>query len=136
MAEIRRILVIDDDREIIRGLVYRLKANRYEVQVAHGGAEGLAAVTLSAPDAVVLDIRMPDMDGLTVLSKLKAAKETHEIPVIMCSASLVDQKDALDRGASFFVQKPFDAKVLVAAIQALSQGSPDGGQGPEILPKS
>ena len=121
MGEIRRILVVDDDREIARGLSYRLKAKGYEVQAAHGGEQGFTLACEERPDAVVLDIRMPDVDGLTVLSRLKDHPETKSIPVIMCSASLVDQKDALDRGASFFVQKPFEAEVLLAAIEAVSR---------------
>lgn len=120
MGEIRQILVVDDDREITRGLSYRLRAKGYEVKTAHGGEQGLTMANEHTPDAIVLDIRMPDVDGLTVLSRLKEDSQTSEIPVIMCSASLVDQKDALDRGASFFVQKPFDAPVLLAAIEAVS----------------
>jgi DNA-binding response OmpR family regulator len=116
------VLLVDDDREITRGLMYRLRAKGYTVETAHGGNEGLAAVATCNPDAIILDIRMPDIDGLTVLSKLKADAQTSQIPVIMCSASLVDRKDALDLGASFFVQKPFDAAAIVAAIGAVSPG--------------
>lgn len=124
MGEGQRILIIDDDHEIARGLGIRLKAKGYEVATAHGGKEGLALASEYKPDAIILDIRMPDMDGLTVLSGLQDGARTSSIPVVMCSASLVDQKDALDRGASFFVQKPFDAPVLFAAIEAVMKQTP------------
>ncbi len=124
MAEIQRVLIVDDDREIIRGLMYRLKAKGYDVTTAHGGEDGLTTATVDPPDAIVLDIRMPDIDGLTVLSRLRESEATRSVPVIMCSASLVDQKDALDRGASFFVQKPFDAQTLLAALEAVALQAP------------
>lgn len=120
MAESLTVLIVDDDREIARGLMYRLKAKGYLVETAHGGEEGLAKANHAPPDAIILDIRMPDVDGLTVLSRLKEGGKTRSVPVIMCSASLVDQKDALERGASFFIQKPFDAVVLIAAIEAVT----------------
>ena len=124
MADIRRILIVDDDREITRGLTYRFKAKGYDVVTAGGGEEGLAMASKHKPDAIILDIRMPDIDGLTVLSRLKDDPATNPIPVIMCSASLVDQKDALERGASFFVQKPFEAPVLLASIEAVALQTP------------
>jgi len=101
--------------------MHRFKAKGYEVEVANNGHDGLAAATQKRPDVILLDIRMPDVDGLTVLSRLKDDAQTQSIPVIMCSASLVDQKDALNRGASFFVQKPFEAAVLLAAVTAISE---------------
>jgi len=129
MVKTDRILVVDDDQEITRGLSYRLKAKGYEVIIANGGKEGLATARDQQPDGIVLDIRMPDINGLTVLSELKQDQQTSWIPVIMCSASLVDQREALDRGASFFVQKPFDATRLLAAIEAsLLQTTAVGGQ--------
>ena len=118
------ILVVDDDHEITRGLTFRLKAKGYLVLTANGGNQGLATATENIPDAIILDIRMPDIDGLTVLTQLKANPATSRIPVIMCSASLVDQKDALDRGASYFVQKPFESSELLAAIEAATTKEP------------
>lgn len=114
-----RVLVIDDDREIVRGITFRLKAYGYGVLAAHGGEAGFDLAKTHRPDAIILDIRMPDINGLAVLAKLKADDTTRTIPVIMCSASLVDQKEALDLGASFFVQKPFDSAALLSAVQAV-----------------
>ena len=86
------------------------------MHTASGGEQGLALAAAHRPDAIVLDIRMPDVNGLTVLSRLKEDKQLGCIPVIMCSASLVDQRDALDRGASSFVEKPFEAAKIIEAI--------------------
>ena len=119
MAKVKKILIVDDDREITRGLSYRLKAKGYELETAHGGEAGMELAQSFQPDAIILDIRMPDVDGLTVLSRLKEDPATSFIPVIMCSASLVDKKDALNRGASFFVQKPFESQGLLATIEAV-----------------
>jgi DNA-binding response OmpR family regulator len=114
----RRVLVIDDDREIVQGLRTRLEFAGFDVEAAYDGLHGLDAAKASPPDAVLLDIRMPKMDGLAVLRELRLCQATRETPVIMLSASLRDQCTALDEGARFFVQKPYEARAILAALQA------------------
>lgn len=113
-----RVLVIDDDREILHGLQTRLQFAGFDVQTALDGEGGLAAAESWRPDAVLLDIRMPKMDGLTVLRELRRRGATRETPVIMLSASLRDRRTALDEGARFFVQKPYEPRAVLAALQA------------------
>ncbi len=116
-----RVLLVDDDRTIIQALAVRLRALGYDVLTAFDGNSGLALALREQPDAVVLDIRMPGLDGLTVLDRLRDHSATRDLPVIMLSASIVNEHEALDRGASFFLQKPYDAAALIAALQAAIQ---------------
>ena len=118
MPDKLRILVVDDDRAIVQAISVRLRAAGYDVLTAFDGSAGLASATTNRPDTIVLDIRMPGLDGLTVLTKLREQDETKDIPVVMLSASVVDQRNALDIGAQFFLEKPYDAKTLVAAVES------------------
>lgn len=120
MRKKQRILVVDDDREIVRGLCIRLKAAGYEVMTAHDGLAGLEAATELRPDAMLLDIRMPVMDGLAVLAKLRTREETKNLPVIVLSANVAEKAKSrsLNLGARHFVEKPYDAKTIVEALQS------------------
>ena len=120
MPEKRRVLLVDDDREIVRGVSIRLRAAGYEILTAHDGQAGVTTAMEHRPDAIVLDVRMPVMDGLTALAILKVHEETKAIPVVILSASVVDQgkAKALELGARYFLEKPYDAKTLVEAVEA------------------
>lgn len=110
------VLIVDDDRQIAEGTAVRLRAAGYDILMAHNGAEGIAAAHLKSPDAIVLDVRMPVMDGMEALEKLKDSPSTSQIPVVMLSASVVDQDRALDAGARFFVRKPYVGRDLLNAV--------------------
>ncbi|ESQ87734.1 RNA polymerase subunit sigma-54 [Asticcacaulis sp. AC460] len=114
----RKILVVDDD-ENVRLLVKVLLSRRgYEVETAPGGMAGLAALSLSTPDLVLLDISMPDMDGLSFLEKRAQAGHERDIPVIVLSArnSEADIDAAMTLGASNYVAKPFHQDQLLGHI--------------------
>lgn len=113
-----RILIVDDDHQISAGTSIRLQAAGYDTLIAHDGAQGLATAHHQHPDAIVLDVRMPVMDGLECLSQLKNDPATKEIPVVMLSASVVDEEAALDAGARYFLRKPFAGKLLLEAVHA------------------
>jgi two-component system KDP operon response regulator KdpE len=117
MATGARILVIDDEPQIHRFLAPALEANGYEVIKALTGGEGLAAIARRAPDAVILDLGLPDMDGQLVLAK---ARETYEGPIIILSArdKDVEKIEALDHGADDYVEKPFSVGELLARLRA------------------
>ena len=115
-VERKKILVVDDDVEVANAIHCRLDASGFDVQTVHNGFAGLEAAQNSEPDAILLDIRMPEMDGLGVLDKLKSIDGTKTTPVIMLSASHTDQQQALDRGANFFIRKPFKSDAVLAAI--------------------
>jgi CheY-like chemotaxis protein len=117
----KRVLLVDDEQEVLCGESMWLTAAGFDTQPAKDGVEGLEAAIREQPDAIVLDVRMPRKDGLTVMTELQQRDDTKHIPVVMLSASLSDQQRALDAGASFFLPKPYVGKTLVAAVQAAVQ---------------
>lgn len=120
-----RVLVIDDDVHLTRALAAALEREGFEIGVAHSAADGTEKVAMSAPDVVVLDLRLPDEDGVDVIRRLRAWSE---VPVLILSG-VTDQRrrvEALDAGADDFLQKPFGIDELVARLRALlrrSQGA-------------
>jgi two-component system chemotaxis response regulator CheY/two-component system alkaline phosphatase synthesis response regulator PhoP len=117
----RKILIVDDDDEIVRGMSVRLGAAGFQIIAACDGAEALCAVERSLPDVILLDVRMPGIDGLTVLRRLQECDETRHVPVIMLSASLCDQRTALSAGARYFLAKPFRGGELIQFVQQVME---------------
>ena len=119
------VLLIDDDREILRGLSIRLRAAGYAISVAHGGETGLAAAGEIRPDVILLDLRMPVMDGFAVLSRLREQDRTKAIPVVVLSANTAEKarRRALDLGVQYFLEKPYDPKTLIQALRTASDRS-------------
>jgi DNA-binding response OmpR family regulator len=118
MPDPATILIVDDDREIVRGVSLRLEAAGYRMLTAGDAETGIATAIADRPDIIVLDVRLPRRNGLSALSDLKRRPQTKQIPVVMLSASVVDQQAALDAGARFFLRKPYRGDVLVQAIRA------------------
>jgi DNA-binding response OmpR family regulator len=112
-----KVLLVDDDRDIVEASSMRLRSAGFETLAAGDGAEGLALAERHHPDAIVLDVRMPRLDGLSALTELRKNTLTSDIPVIMLSASLLDQQAALDAGARLFVTKPYRSQHLVDAVK-------------------
>jgi two-component system, OmpR family, KDP operon response regulator KdpE len=112
-----KLLVIDDELAIRRFLQISLKAQGYDVYEATSGIEGLQMVTAVHPDLVILDLGLGDLDGLTVLKRLR---EWSEVPVIILTvrASDSDKVALLDAGANDYLTKPFSAAELQARIRA------------------
>ena len=118
-----QILVIDDEPQIHRFLSPALDAAGYDARRADSGQEGLRGIALWSPDAVVLDLGLPDMDGKEVLRR---AREFYEGPIIVLSArdKEAEKIAALDLGANDYVEKPFGVGELLARIRAgLRQGA-------------
>lgn len=113
-----RVLIIDDESEIREGVARWLGAAGYTSFMAGDGEEGLRAATQVGPDAILLDMLMPKLDGMQTLKHLRVDERTQNVPVVMLSASLRDQQRALDAGATFFVPKPYDGRHLVSTVQA------------------
>ena len=127
-----RLLVVDDDRALRDVLRRALTLASYEVRLAESGAEALAEVTSGVPDAVVLDVGLPDIDGLEVCRLLR--REGNRVPVLMLTArdAVSDRIDGLDAGADDYLVKPFDIDELKARLRALlrrtgGDGDLDGG---------
>lgn len=114
----RRILVVDDELEVVDAIESRLRADGFDVATAHDGLTGLKAARQMQPDAILLDVRMPQLDGLAVLRQLKSESATAATPVVVLSASLHDRQTALDGGANFFIQKPYRSKPLIEALDS------------------
>jgi CheY-like chemotaxis protein len=122
MPDRRTILLVDDDRDVLQGATLRLEAAGYRIRVAHDGNEVLRNAVAHRPDAIVLDVRMPHQDGLSALAELQTEERTKDIPVVMLSASLGDQRAALEAGARFFLRKPYSGPMLVNAVnQAIEE---------------
>ncbi len=113
-----RILVIDDEPSLLQALRLRLTHSGFDVLTAADGESGLATAIAATPNLVLLDIGMPKMDGLTVLDHLREHERTKTIPVIILSASHIDRRSALQRGARYFLEKPYDSQVLLTTIKA------------------
>jgi CheY-like chemotaxis protein len=114
----KRILVVDDEKDIVKVLKIRLQGAGYEVLTAYDGASGVLMAHKQKPDLIVLDIRMPAGDGFTVAERLKQAKNTHFIPIIFLTGSPEKKSEerAMGLGARFFVKKPYDPEELLDAI--------------------
>jgi len=110
------VLVIDDEVQIRRLLRITLEANGYRVMDAANGQEGLTGVAMHRPDVVILDLGLPDLDGVAVLKRLR---EWSHVPVIVLSVRdrEEDKIGALDNGADDYVTKPFNAAELLARLR-------------------
>jgi two-component system KDP operon response regulator KdpE len=130
MSDARHVLVVDDEPLILRALGASLGAAGYRVTTAADGASALEAAALRQPAAVVLDLRLPDIDGVEVCRRLR---EWTDVPVIVVSAmdSEVEKIAALDAGADDYVTKPYSVGELLARLRASLRraGEPAGGDG-------
>jgi len=113
----RRVLVIDDEPQTLRVLKATLTAHSYRTDLAAGGHERLAAAAQCQPDIVIVDLGLPDMNGIEVIRSLRRWRR---VPVIVLSASVAssDKVTALDAGADDYVSKPFDVAELMARLRA------------------
>ncbi|HEY7294636.1 MAG TPA: response regulator transcription factor [Dehalococcoidia bacterium] len=125
-SESRRILVVDDDVEIRRFIQIALSDAGYEVQLAAGGAEALAALTDERPALILLDVRMPGVDGWQVLDELRSAAG-EQTPVVVMTASFSGQDRALRSGAQGYLAKPFELSDLLECVDLHSRLALDAG---------
>jgi two-component system response regulator MprA len=124
-----RVLVVDDEPAVRTALERALRLEAYEVELAADGQEALARLADGAPDAVVLDIAMPELDGLEVCRRLRSAGD--RTPVLMLTArdAVDDRVAGLDAGADDYLVKPFALKELKARLRALLRRAGPGGDG-------
>ena len=114
----RSVLIIDDERALLEALAVRFRVAGFNPTTAENGLNGLAAAEAHPPDAIVLDMRMPDLDGFEVLARLKQRAELASIPVIFLSANVQDsaRQSALASGAWAYLTKPYDPREVVATV--------------------
>jgi two-component system KDP operon response regulator KdpE len=128
-----RVLVVDDEPQIRRFLRASLQSHDYTVLEAENGKEAVRSCTTQRPDLVILDLGLPDMDGLEVISLIR---EWSALPIIVLSirSDDADKIDALDRGANDYVTKPFSMGELLARMRvALRQGGREGAESSSVL---
>jgi two-component system, OmpR family, response regulator MprA len=120
-ASVQRVLVVEDDPAIARVLELELGEAGYRVEVTVAGTDGLSAMERERPDLVVLDVRLPDMDGLTVCRR--ARRSGHDMPILMLTAldRVGDRVVGLDAGADDYLAKPFAIEELLARLRALQR---------------
>ena len=113
------ILIVEDEHAVARGIEYALQQEGYTVNLARSGEEGLDAAVSQAPDLVILDVRLPGIDGFEVLRRLRAAGS--KAPVLMLTArdDEVDKVIGLELGADDYVTKPFGLRELLSRVKAL-----------------
>ena len=128
-----KVLVIDDDMDIVMALTVRLCSLAYQVSHATNGADGLKAAREQKPDVIILDIRMPGMDGFEVNRRLKADSVLADVPVIFLSAHAQEavRQAALAAGSGYFLTKPYSVAKLCAAMEAVTTGAAGNGPGRE-----
>ena len=114
-----RILVVDDDHAVRESLRRSLQFNGYDVAMAGDGAEALASIARAAPDAVVMDVMMPRLDGIEATKALRTSG--NDLPIIVLTArdSVGDRVEGLDAGADDYLTKPFALEELLARLRAL-----------------
>ncbi|GGZ36945.1 response regulator [Streptomyces poonensis] len=128
-----RVLVVDDEPQIVRALVINLKARAYEVDSAPDGATALRLAAARHPDVVVLDLGLPDMDGVEVIRGLRGWTR---VPILVLSArhSSDEKVQALDAGADDYVTKPFGMDELLARLRAaVRRAEPAGGGEDDVV---
>jgi DNA-binding response OmpR family regulator len=117
-----RVLVVDDDPALLRALAINLRARHFDVDTAADGATALRHAASSPPDLVVLDLGLPDMDGVDVCRVLRRRSDV-AIIVVTARGEEADRVLALDEGADDYLGKPFDYEELVARVLALARRS-------------
>ncbi len=123
-----RILVVDDDRAVRESLRRSLAFNGYQVELAHDGQAAMAVIDSARPDAMVLDVMMPRLDGLEVCRRLRGAGDDLPILVLTARDAVSDRVAGLDAGADDYLPKPFALEELLARLRALLRRRvPPGG---------
>jgi CheY-like chemotaxis protein len=125
MTSARLVLVADDEEDILTLVSTIVERAGHEVVSVRDGAQALAAIRERRPDLVVLDISMPEVDGLEVLRRVRADGETRELPVLLLSARAqeADVRRGFDTGASAYVKKPFSPSELARRVDELLETS-------------
>lgn len=115
----KKILIVDDEVDVVEVVEMLLETEGYNVLKAYNGKEALDMLETEIPDLVILDIMMPEIDGVEVCRRMRGMDEMSDIPIVMFSAKLsaIDKKDSFDAGADGFITKPFNARGFIAGIK-------------------
>ena len=126
-----RVLIVDDEPQILRAMRINLRARGYEVVVADTGAKALAAAAATSPDIVILDLGLPDLDGVEVIHGLRGWTR---VPIVVLSgrAESRDKVGALDAGADDYITKPFGIDELLARLRAVARRTGEQSTSPIV----
>ncbi len=115
----KKILVVDDEPDFLKVITMRLKANNYEVITATNGKECIEQAKKSSPDIIIMDIMMPELDGIATILKLRTFPQTRSIPVIVCTAvkESEDEIVAQNLQVADYFRKTSDTKNLITKIE-------------------
>jgi two-component system response regulator MprA len=113
------VAIVDDDSAIRSALGRALRMENYDVELFEDGASALKSIQLRAPDAVVLDLQLPDIDGLEVCRRIRRSGDTTPILMLTARNAVNDRVEGLDVGADDYLVKPFDLAELLARLRAL-----------------
>lgn len=137
VAHIAHILVVDDDPDLSSSLAEVLHDEGYDVSCAHDGEEALRALRSAPPDAILLDLTMPVMDGWTFRERQRDDPDLAQIPTVVISAAYADAASVAGLGAAAFLAKPFDVTLLTETLQrvcgtppAVSPAAPERERAP------
>ena len=121
-----KILVVDDDPDLVETVSMMLESNNYEVVAAYGGKEGLEKVRTENPDAVVLDVMMPDLDGFKVCEQIKGDPKLRDIPVLLLTAvasqmhkTKYNPRMGMETEADDYVDKPVEPDEIIRRVEKL-----------------
>jgi two-component system response regulator MprA len=127
-----RVLVIEDDDSVRAAIRRALLLGGYEVLQASNGQEGLLAAGGEVPDAIILDLGLPDIDGMQVCRTLRAAGNRTPILMLTARAAVDDRVDGLEAGADDYLVKPYDVRELQARIKAIMRRHIEGSDGRKL----
>ncbi len=115
----KTILIVDDEPDVLEVVEMLLLSEKYRVLKARNGIEAIEVVSKETPDLVILDIMMPEMDGVEVCRRMRDMDNMRDKPIVMFSAKLsaIDKKESFDAGADGFITKPFNARGFIAGIK-------------------
>jgi DNA-binding response OmpR family regulator len=130
-----KILIIEDEKDIVKMLDYNLKKEGFKTLSAHNGEDGLDMARKENPDLILLDLMLPEMDGLEVCKAIKNEAKTSHIPIIILTAKAqeTDKIVGLELGADDYMTKPFSPRELIARIKAVLRRMKEKDKLPEVL---
>jgi len=118
----KHVLIVDDEPDFLELIAHCLQANGFESSSARDGMEGLDKARRLRPDAVILDVMLPDLDGFTICEMLRNSKATCRIPVLMltCLGGTLSRCNGIYSGANEYLTKPFKIPILIERLRAVT----------------
>ena len=122
-----RVLIVDDDPDIVRLLTYNLSQAGFQIQTAETGRAALQSIQKNPPDLVILDVMLPDIDGMEVCRTIRQQEVSRRIPVLMLTArgEEIDRVVGFELGADDYVPKPFSPRELVLRVKSILRRAKD-----------